>query len=66
MINLIEGLKNIPVIQQECTDIMGKMVAYTLTYLTKGGSEQPMKELWVGIGIELDAMNAETLAVLKA
>lgn len=53
-------------IQEECTDIMGKMVAYTLTYLTQGGDEQKAKELWVGIGIEIDELNSTTMTILNA
>lgn len=66
MTNLLDGLKNLPPNQVECAETMSNMVSLTLQLLTLGHDEQKLKEIWVGIGIEIDTMNAETLKVLQA
>lgn len=53
-------------IQEECAVIMSNMVSITLAYLTQDGDEQKAKELWVGIGIEIDELNADTMTILNA
>jgi|APSaa5957512535_1039671.scaffolds.fasta_scaffold167398_1 hypothetical protein len=52
-------------IKQECDEIMANMVQMTLGYLTDGGDEKAMKEIWIGIGIELDEWNKNTLDILN-